>query len=223
MEDFLYNFANVESVIRVWPLLLNGLGMTILLGFVIVPGGMALGLAVAVLHSLGIRWLNPLLILYVDLFRAVPPIVLLLFIYYGLPALGIDLPPFLAAFIGLSLNSSGYYGEIFRAGIEGIPKGQMEAARSTGLGRIQAMAYVVLPQAIKNVIPPLTTNTLEVIKNSSIASVVTLQELLKSARTAESIVFNPTPLIAAAVIYFILLWPLVRLVSALDRREIARH
>jgi len=221
MDDFLYNFANLDALMRVWPLLAKGLLMTLLLALVIVPGGMLLGLAVAVLHSLQLRWLNWILIVYVDFFRSFPPIVLLIFIYYALPALGIDLPAFLAASLGLILNSSGYYGEIFRAGIESIPRGQTEAARSTGLTRMQTMLWVVLPQAVRNVIPPLTTNTLEVIKNSSIASVVALQELLKSARTAESIVFNPTPLVAAAAIYFVLLWPLVRLVSALDRRQLA--
>ncbi len=221
MDDFLYNFANYEFLVRVWPLLAKGLVMTLALAAVIVPGGILVGLAVALLYSIHVRWLNWLLIVYVDFFRSFPPIVLLIFIYYALPVLGIDLPAFLAASLGLVLNSSGYYGEIFRAGIESVPRGQTEAARSTGLGHFQTMTHVVVPQAFKKVIPALTTNTLEVIKNSSIASVVALQELLKSARTAESIVFNPTPLIAAAVIYFILLWPLVRLVSHLDKREIA--
>jgi polar amino acid transport system permease protein len=223
MEDFLYNFANFESLAEVWPLLIKGLWMTLLLGGATIVGGAGLGLVVASLHALGLRWLNPLLIVWVDFFRSFPPIVLLLFIYYGLPALGIELPAFAAAVIGLSLNSSGYYGEIFRAGIESVPRGQTEAARSTGLSPLQAIVWIVLPQAIKNVIPPLTTNTLEVIKSTSIASVIALQELLKSARTAEGIVFNPTPLVVAAGLYFIFLWPLVRLVSALDKREIARH
>src|SRR5690606_28405283 len=149
----------------------------------IVLGGAGLGIVIASLHALGLRWLNPLLILWVDFFRSFPPIVLLLFIFYGLPSLGIELPAFAAAVLGLSLNSSGYYGEIFRAGNESIPRGQTETARSTGLSPSQALVWVVIPQAVKNVIPPLTTNTLEVIKNSSIASVIALQELLKSART----------------------------------------
>jgi len=223
MDDFLYNFANVESLIRVWPLLAKGMLMTLLLSLVVVPGGILLGLGVAILHSLNIRGLNTLIIIYVDFFRAFPPLVLLLFIYYALPLVGIDMPPFTAASLGLILNTSGYYGEIFRAGIEGIPKGQWEAARSTGLTLKDAYRHVILPQAIQNVIPPLTTNTLEVIKNTSIASVVALQELLKAARTAESIVFNPTPLMAAALAYFIVLWPLVRLVSYLDSRQLARR
>jgi polar amino acid transport system permease protein len=223
MEDFLYNFANVESLMRVWPLLVKGALMTLWLSLVVVPGGIAVGLLVAVLHSLRLPGLSQLLILYVDFFRAFPPLVLLLFLYYALPLVGIDLSAFTAASLGLVLNSSGYYGEILRAGIEGVPRGQVEAARSTGLSLPETLGLVVLPQALRNVTPPLTTNTLEVIKNTSLASVVALQELLKSARTAESIVFNPTPLMAAAIIYFVVLWPMVRLVSRLERRQLARR
>lgn len=223
MEDFLYNFANVDSLVRVWPLLAKGMLMTLLLSLVVVPGGILVGLIIAVLHSLNVRGLKTLIIIYVDFFRAFPPLVLLLFIYYALPVIGIEMPAFTAAALGLILNTSGYYGEIFRAGIEGIQRGQWEAARSTGLSLPQTLRHVILPQAIRNVIPPLTTNTLEVIKNTSIASVVALQELLKAARTAESIVFNPTPLMAAAIAYFIVLWPLVRLVSYLDSRQLAQR
>jgi len=223
MDDFLYNFANIDSLIRVWPLLLQGCLMTLLLSLVVVPGGILLGLIVAVLHSLRLPILSPLLIVYVDFFRAFPPLVMLLFIYYALPLVGLDLSAFAAASLGLILNTSGYYGEILRAGIEGIPKGQVEAGRSTGLSFLDTLALVVLPQALRNVVPPLTTNTLEVIKNTSLASVVALQELLKSARTAESIVFNATPLMAAAVIYFLVLWPVVRLVSRLERRQLANR
>lgn len=223
MEDFLYNFVNIESLIRVWPLLTWGMLMTLLLSLVVVPGGILVGLGAAVLHSLNVRGLRLAVIVYIDFFRAFPPLVLLLFIYYALPVVGIDMPAFAAACLGLILNTSGYYGEIFRAGIESLPKGQWEAARSTGLSYHHTLRDVILPQAVRNVIPPLTTNTLEVIKNTSIASVVALQELLKAARTAESIVFNPTPLMAAALIYFIVLWPLVRLVSHLDARQLARR
>ncbi len=223
MDDFLDTFANVDSLIEVWPLLLSGLEITALLCLVTVPFGAALGLAVAVLHSLKLRYLTGLLTLYVDFLRSFPPLVLLILIYYGLPFLGLELSELPAAALALVLNSSAYYGEIFRAGIEAIPKGQREAARSTGLTALQAMAYVVLPQAIKAVVPPLTSNTLELVKLTSIASVVALPELLRTARLAQDLVYNPTPLMAAALIYFVLLWPVVRLISKLDRRSMAAH
>ena len=221
MDEFIENFANLDTLLEVWPLLLSGLQVTALLCVVIVPAGAALGLAVAVLHSFKIRYVTGLLIVYVDFLRSFPPLVLLILIYYGLPFLGLELGDLAAASLALALNSSSYYGEIFRAGIEAIPKGQREAARSTGLTALQAMIYVVLPQAIKAVVPPLTSNTLELIKLTSIAAVVALPELLRTARLAQDLVYNPTPLMAAALIYFLLLWPLVRLISKLDRRSMA--
>src|SRR5205823_4521035 len=98
------------------------------------------------------------------------------------------------------LNTSSYYGEILRAGIESVPRGQLEAARSTGLSALQTMAWVVLPQAVRNVVPDLISNTLEVIKLTSIASVVALPELLHAAREAQALTYNATPIIAAGII-----------------------
>jgi polar amino acid transport system permease protein len=167
-----------------------------------------------------LRWL---VVAYVDLFRAFPPLVLLMFIAFGLPFTGLDLPAFAAVALAFFLNTSSYYGEIFRAGIESIPRGQFEAARSTGLSGTQTMAYVIVPQATRNVIPDLISNTLEVVKLTSIASVVALPELLYAARQAQSITYNATPIIAAGVIYLVCLWPLVRLLSRFEHRQIVLH
>lgn len=220
MHAIVQNFFNVDIFVHVWPLLLKGLLLTVELVAVVVPVGAALGLLVATLYSFHTRWLNALLILYVDLLRSFPPLVLLILIYFGLPFLNVNLPGFMAASLALLLNGSSYYGEIFRAGIESIPAGQWEAARSTGLTRVQTLTWVILPQAIRNVIPPLATNTLELIKATSIASVVAFPELLRSARIAQGLVYNPTPLMVAALIYFVLLWPVVRALSRLERRMI---
>jgi polar amino acid transport system permease protein len=205
---------------RVGPFLLRGLGMTLLLSIVIVPMGVVSGAIVAILYSLHKRWLNWLLIAYVDFFRAFPPLVLLLFIYGGLPFLGVDLPLFGTVALAFLLNTSSYYGEIFRAGIESIPRGQTEAARSTGLSRWQTMLYVTLPQATRNVLPDLIGNTLEVIKLTTLASVVGFTELLNNARNAQALTYNATPIVVAALAYLVLLWPLVRLVSRLEHRSI---
>src|SRR5947207_15549730 len=118
MQDFIANFANLESLARIYPLLLQGLEVTVLLSLVTVPLAMALGLVVAVLYSFHLRFLNPLLIVYVDALRSFPVLVLLVLIFYGLPFLGMNLAAFPAAVIAIALNNSGYYGEIFRAGIE---------------------------------------------------------------------------------------------------------
>ena len=183
----------------------------------------ALGAIIATLHSFKIKPLNWLLIVFVDFFRSIPPLVLLIYTVYGLPLLGWDVPAFGAVLVAFTINSSSYYGEIIRAGIESISWGQMEAARSTGLNRLQAMINVVLPQAVRNVAPDLTSNTLELIKATSIASVVALPELLRMGRVAQGLVYNATPLIAAALMYLIMLWPMVRLLSRLERRMMSSH
>ena len=131
MSDLALNFFNPAIITKVWPFLLQGFYMTLLLSAIVVPLGLVGGLLVAILHSLGLRWLNWLLMAYVDLFRALPPLVLLIFIYFGAPFLDVDLPKLLAVAIGFLLNTSSYYGEVFRAGIESIPAGQSAAARST--------------------------------------------------------------------------------------------
>ena len=144
----------------------------------------------------------------------------LILLFTGLPFMGLELGGFACVAVAFMLNNSAYYGEILRAGIDSVPHGQIEAARSTGLSGTQAMVHVVLPQAIRNVLPDLLSNTLEVVKLTSLGSVVAVPELLYQARQAQSATFNPTPIVMAAVIYFLLLWPLVRLLSRLENRAL---
>lgn len=223
MEYLVQNFFNLEIMQAAFPTVLQGLWMTLLLIAVVVPVGCLGGLTVALLgtvHNRAVAW--PV-IAYVDFFRAFPPLVLLIFIYAGLPFAGIDLPAFAAVVLTFLLNTSSYYGEIFRAGIESVGAGQTEAARSTGLGRFQTLVWIVVPQATRNVLPDLVSNTLEVAKLTSLASVVALPELLYSADMARSVTFNPSPIVLAAAIYFIMLWPIVRLLSRLEHRAIANQ
>lgn len=221
MEAVLQQFFNLEIVAKVWLYLLKGLGTTALLSLMVVPLGLAAGLAVAALWSLQRRWLRGVLIVYVDFFRAFPPLVLLLFIYFGFPFVGIEVPALVAVAIGFLLNTSSYYGEIFRAGIESVPRGQWEAARSTGLSWWRTMASVVVPQATRNVLPDLISNTLEVVKLTTLASVVAIPELLNAARNAQALTYNPTPIVLAALMYLVLLWPVVRLISRLEHKAVA--
>jgi len=221
MQQILEVFFNVAILERAWPFLWRGVQMTLALSLVVVPVGVASGLAVAMLYHLHRKWLSRLLMAYVDFFRAFPPLVLLLFIYGGLPFLGLDLPLFATVALAFLLNTSSYYGEIFRAGLESVPAGQAEAARSTGLSRGQTTLWVILPQAVRNVLPDLVSNTLEVIKLTTLASVVGFTELLNNARNAQALTYNATPVVAAALIYLVMLWPLVRLVSRLEHKSIA--
>jgi polar amino acid transport system permease protein len=160
------------------------------------------------------------LVAYVDTLRAIPPLVLLIFIFFGLPFLGVSLGEFSAAVLALTLNGSSYFAEIFRAGLESVPKGQREAARSTGLSWLQSITYVVAPQGTRNVLPDLVSNTVELFKQTSIASAVALQELLRSAQIAQGLLYNPTPLVAAAIVYFLMFWPFVRLVSRMQNKTV---
>ena len=221
MQALLDNFADMNALMRVYPLLLQGLTYTVMLAVVALPLGLLLGLAVAVTYSFHRRWVNIALLIYIDIFRAFPVVVLLILVFYGLPFLGLTLGGFGAAVLAIVLNNSGYYGEIFRAGIESVPRGQYEAARALGFKPLHVVIYIVLPQAVRNVLAPLASNSLELIKATSIGALVALPELLRSARVAQEQTYNPTPLMAAAVIFFVLLYPIARWVARLERQALA--
>lgn len=214
-------FFNLDVMRQAWPLLLRGFGTTLLLCAIVIPLGLAGGIAAAVLADSGNRPARIALAAAVDVFRAMPPLVLLIFISAGLPFAGIQLPPLAAVSLAFFLNTSSYYGEIVRAGLESVGRGQREAARSTGLSASQTMIYVMVPQAFRNVLPDLLSNTVEAVKLTSIASVVAMPELLYSADMARSITYNASPLVLAAGFYLVLLWPLVRLIARFEHRVAA--
>ena len=189
MDDFISTFFNIEILRQVSPLLIEGFWMTLKLAAVAIPLSLILGAAIAVAQDIQNRLLRALIVAYVDLMRAIPPLV---------------------------LNGSSYFSEIFRAGLESVPNGQREAARSTGMSWAQSTLHVILPQGVRNVLPDLISNTVELAKQTSIASVVALQELLRSAQIAQGLTYNTTPLVVAALAYFIVFWPFVRMVSRLQ-------
>jgi polar amino acid transport system permease protein len=163
---------------------------------------------------------------YVDFFRGLPLLLNFVFVYSGLAIVGANsglrfliLPPTVAAVLSLSTTYAAYSAEVFRAGIESIHRGQMEAARSLGMTYAQSMRYVVLPQAIKVVIPPLTNEFIALIKDTSLASVISVGELLFRAREKMGVVANPTPLMVAAFVYVIFTIPLIRLASRLEKKR----
>src|SRR5262249_36292145 len=157
-------------------------------------GGLILALLASAKNPT-VRW--PLMA-WVDFFRAFPPLVLLILLFAGLPFARLALGGFACVAIAVFLNTRAYYREVLRAGIDSVPAGQVEAARSAGLSGLQAMVHVVLPQAVRNVLPDLLSNTLEVVKLTSLGSVVAVPELLYQARQAQSLTYNPTPIVVAA-------------------------
>lgn len=218
MDNLLDQFFNLDIMAQAFPLLLKGLWMTLKLCCAVILLGLAGGLFVALGNMSPRRWIRWPSVVYTDIFRALPPLVLLIFIYSGLPFAGINVSPFTAVVIAFLLNNSSYYAEVYRAGLISVPKGQAEAAKATGLSKTQALVHVILPQAVRNVLPDLLSNTVEVVKLTSLASVISLSELLYSADMARSVTYNASPLVLAALFYLVLLWPLVRLVSHFQRR-----
>src|SRR5262249_5388585 len=205
MNAIVRQFFNIDIMVQAAPLIFRGLGMTLLVCAAVVPLGLAGGLTVALAGRARSRGVRFIVGLAVDVFRAVPPLVLLIFVHAGLPFAGLRLSPFASVCVAFFLNNSAYYGEIYRAGLDSVGAGQPEAARSTGLTAWQAMAYVVIPQAVRNVLPDLVSNTVEVIKLTSLASVVALPEMLYSADMARSLTYNSSPIVLAALVYLVLL------------------
>lgn len=218
MDSILNTFFDTDIMLQSLPLLLSGLWMTAKLCLTVIALGIVGGLGLALMavsRRVSLRWPARVLI---DVFRALPPLVLLIFIYSGLPFIGLRISPFSAVAVAFLLNNSAYFAEIYRAGIQSVPKGQAEAARASGLTYLQTMTRVILPQAVRNVLPDFISNLIEVVKMTSLASVVSLGELLYAANMARSVTYNPSPLVAAALIYLAILWPMVRLVSRYSRK-----
>jgi polar amino acid transport system permease protein len=216
--DIFTTFFNLAVLQRSLPLLLSGLWITLELGIVSIVAGLVGGLILALLRLYATPFVRALAKIYTDVFRSIPLLVLLIVIYYALPFVGIRLSPFLSAASALTLVSTAYTAEIFRAGIEAIPRGQFEASEALGLSYRHMMAEIILPQAVKIVIPPLTNNCINVMKDTALASVVAMPDLLKQATQAQALMANPSPLIGAAIIYLAFLWPLVSIVARLENR-----
>ncbi|QHE76186.1 amino acid ABC transporter permease [Hydrogenophaga sp. PBL-H3] len=217
--DLIATFFNWPVFRDALPQLLEGLGVTVMLGVVSIVAGLVSGLFMALLRLYGPAPLRMLARIYIDVFRSIPLLVLLVLVYYALPFVGVRFTSFTAAALAISMVSCAYTAEIFRAGIEAIPKGQFEAADAIGLSFFSSMRDVILPQAFRIVVPPLTSNCINVLKDTALASVVAMPDLLKQATQAQALAANPTPLIGAAVLYLILLLPLVRLVGYFETRH----
>jgi polar amino acid transport system permease protein len=205
--------------VRSFPILIRGLGNTILLGIAAIVFGAVAGLLICLMRLYAPKPLRRLATAYIDIFRALPILVVLILIYYALPFVGIRFSSMVSATLAFVFIMSAYSAEVFRSGIESIPKGQFEAAQALGLTFLQTLYKVILPQAVKVVIPPATSNCVSMFKDTSLASAVALPELLKEANDAQALYANPSPLIAAALVYLAFLWPMVRLVGYVEKRS----
>lgn len=217
-ERFLDTFFNAAVLAKYTPAILQGVWVTIVLSVLIVLAGIGLGVALAVLRSYRIRLVSFVIVVFADVLRAVPPLVLILIVFFGLPNAGIFLSSFFVLFVVLTLVLAAFAEEIVWAGITSVDKGQWEAARSTGLGFGQALVWVVLPQALRLAIPPLTNRAIAITKMTALGTVIGVPDILNQATTAQSFSGNASPLMLAAVAYVLLFLPFVILSRWLENR-----
>ena len=211
-------FFNADVMAESLPALLRGLVNTLILSLFSIVCGAALGLVTSLVRLYAPPALRWVAVVYIDVFRAVPMLVILILIYYALPFLGVRFSSWTSAVLAFSLVMAAYSAEVFRAGIEGVPRGQFEASAALGLPFLETMRRVILPQAVRAVIPPMTGNCVSLFKDTSLASTVALPELLNEATNAQALHANPSPLIMAAIVYLAFLWPMVRIVSLLEQK-----
>ncbi|MGE5674427.1 MAG: amino acid ABC transporter permease [Mycobacterium leprae] len=210
----------VQVAVQALPFLLQGALMTLKLTAIGATCGIILGTLVGLGRTSGIKWLDWLLRVYVEVLRGTPLYVQLLLVVFGLPEItGINFNEFTAAVITISINSSAYVSEIIRAGIQSIDKGQMEAARSLGMSRFQAMVRIILPQAVRRVIPPLVNEIIALIKESSLVATVAIVELTRAGTLVSSRTYQPFPVyITVALIYLCMTLTLSLLSGRLERK-----
>lgn len=198
---------------------LSGLKYTLLLAVLGVVFGFALGIVVSLLRMSKWRVLRFLATAWVEFLRGTPMLVQLFIIHYGLPELGLEFTPIQSGAITLTINSSAYLAEIFRAGIQNVDRGQVEAARSLGMKQGMTMRYIVLPQALKNVLPAIGNEFITIIKESSIVSMIGVMDLMFQAGSVSTITYEGlNPYIIIALMYFVLTFTLSKALGILERR-----
>lgn len=224
---------NFSFLTKYWQFYITGAKNTILLAALAVVFGTAIGMVLALMKLSKRKSLRLFASAYIEFIRGTPLLVQLFIVYYGLQAVGIRFPdiPWVGAILGinfsdfmsgvltLGINSGAYVGEIFRAGIQAVDSGQAEAARSLGMPHSMAMRHIVIPQAVRNILPALGNEFVVVIKESSIVSIIGIGELMYKADTVRGNTFQPfEPLIVAAVLYFLMTFPLSKFLAHLERR-----
>ncbi|MGN6315618.1 amino acid ABC transporter permease [Trinickia sp.] len=203
-------------------ILLQGLVTTVLLSVAAIVGGTLVGLFAAVLRSFGPWGTSRVARVYIELFRGTPVLITLMFIYFGVSYFGYAIDVFAAGAIGLSIYQGAYIAEIFRSGIEAVPKGQWEVSQILGLTRPQTFAFVVLPQTGKIVLPPLVGQYLSLIKDTSIVSMIGMSELMHGGQAIVDRIGRPVEVYGlVALIYFVVCFPVSQWVRHHDRRRLS--
>lgn len=218
LRRFLFSFFNWEILAHYLPAIVQGFLVTALLAVLIIATGLVAGGILALLRATGLKPIGWAIVGFADIFRALPPLVIIILLYFALPSAGVQMSGFTATWLSLSLVLAAFAEEIFWAGILSVTRGQWEAARSTGLGLGQTLRHVVIPQALRLTIQPLTNRAIGITKGTALGSVVAVGEILNQATTAQSFSGNPSPLTLGALAYLILFLPFVVLGRYIETR-----
>lgn len=217
-DRFASTFLNADVAARYWLDVVQGLWVTVFAGIAVVVTGIGAGMLLAATRSFGVRPLNVPIIVFVDAFRALPPLAIILVIFFGLPNVGIVMPSLVVLWITLSAVLAAFSEEVFWAGITSVNKGQWLAARASGMSFVQTLIWIIFPQAIRLAIPPLTNRTISITKNLALGSAIGVSEILGQANAALSMSSNATPLTIGAFLYVLLFLPLIIVSRRLERR-----
>ena len=219
--DYTWDFRIVADN---FPILLRGVGLTLELWAIALTLGLLLGFFIGLGPTSVRRWLRLPAIGYVEVFRNTPVLVQLIWFYYAFPIIiGFQLSPFAAALLGLTLNTSAYCAEIFRAGIDSIARGQWEAAKALGMTRAMSLRRIIVPQVFKRMLPAFTNRAIELAKVTSLASVLAVHEIMYQGLLLSSTYYRPLEILTVvALVYFVLIWPGSWLSARLERRLATR-
>ena len=217
-NKFLRLFFNPPILVQSFPIVLHGFFMAIAIVLIAFPLAIPIGLAFSFMRMSKLKILRAIGALYVNVVRGTPVFLQIYIAFFGLPLAGIQIPPFILGVIVLALNSAAYQCEIFRAGIQSISKGQFEAARSLGMTGGQTMAFVIIPQTIRRVLPTMTSEFILLYKDTSLLAAVGVMEIVMYAKTIVASTGSITPYIVAAIFYLVLTIPLANLVGKLEER-----
>ena len=211
---------NVDLMINSLPLLIAGAGITIQITAISVGLGLIIGMFVGIARISNVKLLRWLAAIYIDFLRGTPLLVQIFLIYFALPVLlGQRVDPFIAAITACGINSGAYIAEIFRAGIQAIDEGQMEAGRSLGMTGVPTMRYIIVPQAFKNIVPPLGNEFIALLKDSSLVSVIGFEELTRRGQLIIARTYGSLEIwISVAIIYLVMTLTISRLVAYLEKR-----
>jgi polar amino acid transport system permease protein len=209
LNRLVFSFFNADVASRYWLDIVHGMWVTTYLAAAVVVAGLGAGLALAMARSFHFKPARFLIVVFADVFRALPPLVVIIVLFFAFPYVGLAMSAFTATWLALSLVLAAFAEEIFWAGILSVAKGQTEAARSTGMSRLQTLAYVIIPQAVRLTIPPLTNRMIAITKGTALGSVVAVHEIIYYASSGASEAGNPTPLTLGALAYLVLFLPVV--------------